>query len=243
MRTASVLAALLSVAAAYADQPSGSPAVGSVAIPAQGEYASIDTKPSVAAIRTLAGTVGHENDSLVGTIVQNSGSYNPPVLFALAALLYRQGNIDAAVFWLNAARMRATFDAQRCTDVSARSAVGELVRQMPRELIVAQFRDRNALLNTIDRVIAWDDSTPEGYDPRWISLHGVQAIQAGMGMRTPGKPLTVPAKQWPALRKSVHNDLRAGMMQAFDQYQAATTGAAAAPLPTPPPQPASPPSH
>ena len=89
----------------------------------RGPYASIDTKPSLALTRALYMTAAHENDELVQDILENPGAFDPPILFALASLLYRQGNTEEAVFWLNAARLRAQFDAQRCTDVSARSAV------------------------------------------------------------------------------------------------------------------------
>ncbi|HEX3847593.1 MAG TPA: hypothetical protein VHV81_09445 [Steroidobacteraceae bacterium] len=240
MRTVSTFAGLLFVAVAQAAQPTG-PYVGALSVPAQGEYATIDTKPSVAAIRTLAATAGHENDALVGSILQNAGAYNPPVLFALAALLYRQNDIDGAIFWLNAARVRATFDAQRCTDLSARSAVDTLVRQMPHELIAAQFRSRDALIKSIDLVIRWDDATPVAYDPRWVALHGANAIRRGIGVTSSDQPLMIPAKKWPALKKAVHDEVRSGLLQAFDQYQAATQGKPALPpsIPAVPNQPAS----
>jgi hypothetical protein len=243
MRTASTLAALLFLAVAHAAQPNG-PLVGSLSVPAQGEYAAIDTRPSVTTIRTLATTAGHENDALVRTILDNAGAYNPPVLFALAALLQRQGDIDGAVFWLNAARMRAAYDAQRCTDVSARSAVDELVRQMPHELIAAQFRSRDALIKTLDLVIRWDDATPVAYDPRWVALHGANAIRKGLGVAGSDQPLMIPAKKWPALKKTVHDEVRTGMLQAFDQYQTAIRNGAAAPRTIPVPgQPTQPASH
>jgi len=37
------------------------------------------------------------------------------------------------------------------------------------------------LKGTIDRVLAWDDSTPYRYDYRWINLHGLNAIHSGLG--------------------------------------------------------------
>jgi hypothetical protein len=188
----------------------------------QGQYASIDTRPTLALTRALYATTGHENGDLIHDITQNPGAFDPPILFALASVLFRQGSTDDAVFWLNAARIRAEFDAQRCTDLSARSAVGDLVRQMPRELIIAQFRDRVALKKTIDRAIAWDDATPYRYDYRWINLHGLRAIQSGLGGAPPTEPMTVPREQWASISQTVHTEIRDGLLKAFDQVEAAS---------------------
>ncbi len=54
-------------------------------------------------------------------IEQNSGNYVPPVLMAFVIVHYRQGKTEDAIFWFNAGRLRAQFNAVRCTDISARS--------------------------------------------------------------------------------------------------------------------------
>lgn len=187
----------------------------------QGQYASIDTRPTLALTRALYATTAHENDNLIHDITENPAAFDPPTLFALASTLFRQGSTDDAVFWLNAARIRAEFDAQRCADVSARSAVGDLVRQMPRELIIAQFRDRVALEKILDRAISWDDATPYRYDYRWINLHGVIAIQSGLGGAST-QPMTLPREQWPSISQAVHTAIRDGLLKAFDQFAAAS---------------------
>jgi hypothetical protein len=53
-------------------------------------------------------------------------SDTPPVLFFLAEWYYKRGQIDEAIFWLNAAGLRGLFDAAICTDRSAGSAMTEL---------------------------------------------------------------------------------------------------------------------
>jgi len=44
-------------------------------------------------------------------VEQNSGNYVLPVLMALAIVHYRQGKTEDAIFWFNAGRFRAQFDA------------------------------------------------------------------------------------------------------------------------------------
>ena len=86
------------------------------------------------------------------------------------------------LFWLNAGRVRGMFDAARCTDISARSAVSLLISQMPRELIKAQFDDSDRMKETLERVLQWDEKrTPDTYDHRWINLHGMDSMTASLG--------------------------------------------------------------
>lgn len=173
-----------------------------------GEYATIDTKSTVAIMQKLHNTVAHENDDLVSQIEHNSGNYMPPSLFALAALLYRQGDIDNAIFWFNAARLRGSFDAVLTTDISARSAIQALVQQIPEELIKKQFDDIPKLNNIIDRVLKWDKATAYNYDHRWISLHGMNAINSGLENAVPAGSLTVPRDTWDALAKQNRDQYR-----------------------------------
>ena len=44
-------------------------------------------------------------------VEQNSGNYVLPVLMALVIVHYRQGKTEDAIFWFNAGRLRAQFDA------------------------------------------------------------------------------------------------------------------------------------
>jgi len=184
-----------------------------------GEFSSIDTKPTIAIMNKLHSTLAHENDSLVEQIKRNPGDYMPPALFALADLLYRQGDIDNAIFWFNAARVRGLFDAALCTDVSARSAIPAIVQQIPRDLIKRQFDDIPKLKNTIDRVLKWDEATPYNYDHRWISLHGMRAINSGMGNAASSAPLMVSRDSWTILAKKNRDQYRTSFDQAIDTVQ------------------------
>ena len=186
----------------------------------RGEYASIDTKLAIETMRRLQGTVGNENDELISEIESNSGNYAPPVLFALASLLYKQGKSDDAIFWFNAARLRANFDAARCADVSARSAVPALVAHIPIQLRRSEFDDLAKLRTIIHRVVQWDESTPYNYDYRWINLHGLDAIQSGLGNAdATNKPLSLPREEWGALAQKTRASYVSGFDTAIAAYE------------------------
>jgi ankyrin repeat protein len=190
-----------------------------IMVTATGEYASIDTKKNIAIMQKLLGTSAHENDGLADQIVKDSGSYEPPVLFALAGLFYRQGDIDNAIFWFNAARLRGSFDAVICTDISARSAISALVYQIPRDLIKKQFDDIPKLKSIISSVLKWDETTLYKYDHRWISLHGMNAINSGIGLENGGGPLTVPRESWDAEAKKNREQYRKSFDDALAMLQ------------------------
>ncbi len=178
-----------------------------VVVPQTGVYATIDTRETISTIQRLAATKGHENDALVDNIEKHADHYQPPVFFSLATLLYRQGNRDGAIFWLNAGRLRADYDAVRCTDVTARSAVQALVLQVPEELKKDQFSDLPKLKKIIDDMIKWDAATPHNYDQRWINLHGMAAMNEGLGNQVQSQqPLSVPEEQWAALAQKTRDD-------------------------------------
>ena len=183
-----------------------------------GEYASIDTKPIAAVMIRLQKTVGHENDGLIVEIEHAPGNYAPPIFFALSRTLFKQGDLDDAMFWFNAARLRAEFDAARCADPTARSAVSAMVSTMPVELRRAQFNDLMKLKDTIHKVVEWDRSTPYNYEYRWINLSGLNAISSGMGdAAADNKPLSLPKEQWPALAEKNRQDYLASLDAAIDQ--------------------------
>jgi hypothetical protein len=186
---------------------SGNPTVSpsgpnDVTVVPKGEYAAIDTKPILTVMNKLQAISGHENDDLVHEIEQHSDKYAPPVFFALAELLYRQGDIPDAIFWFNAGRLRADFDAARCSDVSARDAVSVLVLEIPVALRKAQFNDLNQLCAIIQKVIRWDQITPYHYEYHWINLQGMNAIRSGLGHgEANSEALSLPPSTWANLAK------------------------------------------
>jgi hypothetical protein len=165
------------------------------------DYAGINTQKDRDIMRELQSA---ESKTVIGGIDEvekNSANYSPPVFFVLANILFKQGDKDGAIFWFNAGRLRADFDAIRCTDVSARSAVHELVLSVPDELRKSQFDDVGKLQSITRNVIKWDETTPHDYDPRWINLFGMNAVETGLGVDKPslGDSMSVPEASWQSL--------------------------------------------
>jgi hypothetical protein len=180
-------------------------------ITAGGEYATIDTKADIAIIQQLRSGVLTEDADLAAQVTHASGHYSPPVLFALAEWYYKQGQIDDALFWLNAAGLRGLFDAKICTDTSAQSAIAELSQMMPPDLFRQQWKDPARIRGIVDRVIDWDAKTPADYDHRWISLHGLKAVNSGLGMSNAPGPLTLPQSQWHDIGEKNRKNYRSDM--------------------------------
>jgi hypothetical protein len=144
-------------------------------------------------------------------VTRASGHYSPPVLFALAEWYYKQGQIDDALFWLNAAGLRGKFDANICTDTSARSAIAELSQMMPPDLFRQQWQDPARIKRIVDQVIDWDAKTPSDYDHRWISLHGLKAVNSGLGLSVAPGSLTLPQSAWHDIGEKNRQNYRADM--------------------------------
>lgn len=195
-----------------------SPSPQTVQVAMRGEYAQIDTKPIAATMLQLQQTSGSENDALIAQIEHEPENYAPPVLFVLAKVLFAKGNLDDAIFWFNAARLRGDFDASRCADPSARSAIPALVNSIPVALRRAQFDNLDKLTAIVDRVVQWDKSTPYNYEYRWINLHGLNALSSGLGDASANdKPLSLPQEQWPALAEKNRMDYLASLDTAIAQ--------------------------
>jgi hypothetical protein len=184
-----------------------------------GAYASIDTKPGIATVQLLRSGSGKEASDVAMTVTQNSGAYSPPVLFALSEWYYKRGHIDAAILWFNAAGLRGRFDGSICTDPSAMSAIAELSQRMPADIYRQQFQDLSRIRQIVDKVIEWDANTPATYDHRWIALHGLKALNAGLGTGVANGPLTVPEAQWAQIAADNRAKFRAQMLQHADAVE------------------------
>ncbi len=179
------------------------------AVPKVEEAAPVELQ-TIEVMRRLQNTSGHENDGVLDQIKQHADAYPPPVLFGLARVLYRQGDVDGAIFWFNAGRLRGNFDAWRSSDVvSGRTAMIALSRKMPIELRRAQFADLQKLRAIIAKVIAWDETTPRHYDKRWIDFHGVVANKMAPGAVKPSPaPAAIPPEKWDDLATQVREEYR-----------------------------------
>jgi hypothetical protein len=71
----------------------------------------------------------------------------------------------------------------------------------------------------VDKVVEWDANTPATYDHRWIALHGLKAINAGLATEGASGPLTVPEAQWAHIAEDGRVKYRAQMLQHADALE------------------------
>jgi hypothetical protein len=128
--------------------------------------------------------------------------FQPPVFYVLSQTLFKAGLRDEAAFWFYAGQLRARFDANRCADVTARQAVDVMNQSYGAPINRHLFQDLDKAQELIAKVVDWDRRTPHAYDPHWINLHGMQAVQASrdpqLAARLTMESLSLPAAQWPA---------------------------------------------
>ena len=75
----------------------------------------------------------------------------------------------------------------------------------------------------IAKVVEWDRKTPHAYDPRWINLHGIQAVQAAKDPQLAAKltqeSLSLPQSQWAALAEQTRTKYLQGFKDAITQLK------------------------
>ena len=193
---------------------------GETIVRPQGEFAKIDVRLANETIRALAKGTAAEQQRAIQDIKANPGSYAPPVFYALSETLFARGDKDDAAFWFYAGQLRARFDANRCTDVSARQAVAVLNQRYGGPINQHTFQDIPKLEALIPRVLEWDRATPHRYDHRWINLHGMDAMQAGLGGKPSPAALSAPASEWNQIAEKTRADYLTGFRQAMAQVKA-----------------------
>jgi hypothetical protein len=149
-------------------------------------------------------------------VMKDASRHMPPVLYALANALSGDEPEDA-IFWYNVGRMRAVYDGLRCRDVTARSGVTAIAKDMNLDLRRALFYQRDQLVGLAMKAIEWDEKNPRNYDQRWIALYGKVAHNS------PGSEtmITVPEDEWPDILKKVHDT----HLQSVRQFAAEKSGA------------------
>lgn len=184
----------------------------------KGVYAEIDTSNAREAIRLLI----DKNDKIVSntilSIKGNSQNFAPPVMYELSRTLFSLNKKDEAAFWFYAGQLRARFDANRCSDISARQAVSVLDQEYGTPINQYTFQDIGKLESIIHGVVEWDRLTPYKYDHRWINLHGLDATLSAMGEPSNNTSLSLPSEQWEEIaentRKKYLEDLEKVLLHA-----------------------------
>jgi hypothetical protein len=187
---------------------------GDVPVAPRGEYAQIDTHLANETIQVLTNGSAEERQRTIDQIKTASDKYAPPVFYALASVLFQDGERDEGAFWFYAGQLRATFDAHRCADTSVREVLTDLVRQYGAPINQYAFQDLQKLQELVLRVVEWDRKTPHHYDHRWINLYGMDAIMSGLDRAAPASPsplLSLPKEQWDEIAEKTRADYLAGL--------------------------------
>ncbi len=166
----------------------------------RGVYARIDLRPTEQMVARLRVAYGSDKREAMREVQRSASSYNPLVLYTLANTLVEDYS-ERAIFWYHVGRLRATYDALRCHDKTARNGLLELRKLVSPQLASNQFYRRDRLVDIAQKAVDWDAANPRDYDQRWITLYGRLARESD------GKDageLFVPESDWPAILKHVH---------------------------------------
>ncbi|WP_390887674.1 hypothetical protein [Comamonas aquatica] len=215
-------AAVLAQAHTLEPLPAGVSA-GQVLVP-QGVYAHIDTRQTQEMLQTLTQGSAEQQQAALERVRAAPERFQPPVLYAMSQVLFKAKLYHEAAFWFYAGQLRARFDVNRSTDPTTRQAVDALNQAYGAPINRYLFQDLDRALDLIANVVAWDRKTPYDYDPHWINLHGMQAVQAVQAARDPqsagartAASLSQPPSEWAAIAERTR-------AKYFKSFQDAITG-------------------
>lgn len=185
------------------------------------EGTQIDVASSINAFEAL----GSENiairDNAIATIIRNPELYNPTVFYKLSEILFLQGKKDDAMFWFYAGQLRARYDANRCADETARSAVSVLNENYGPQINKYAFEDLDKFEKIMSKVIEFDKNTKHLYDQRWINLHGMGAMMDELGdKKAQSRIQSLPIDEWAKIAEKTRNEYFEGFKDAMKQIRA-----------------------
>jgi hypothetical protein len=178
-----------------------------------GIYNEIDVTRHNKAIEILNGRNKKLKQQTVDSILKNPNFYNPPVIYALSRELFNQTKRDDATYWFYVAQLRARYDANLCMDNSAKQAVSVLNGEYGPDINKYAFQDIDKLEKTVTKVVDFVRANEENYDHRWISLHGMGAVLAGMDDNAEKKELSQPRDKWTAIKLKTVDDYYNGFIE------------------------------
>lgn len=179
----------------------------------KGVFKEIDVARQNETIEILNGKDKKLKQQAVDSILKNPNFYNPPVIYALSRELFNQDNKDDAMYWFYVAQLRARYDANLCMDNSAKQAVSILNGEYGPEINNYAFQDIDKLEKTVTKVVDFVKKNEENYDHRWINLHGMDAVLAGMDDNAEKKELSQPKEKWVEIKKKTIDDYYNGFIE------------------------------
>lgn len=193
---------------------------GQVLVP-HGVYAHIDTRQTQEMLQTLTQGTAVQQQAALDRVRAAPERFQPPVLYAMSQVLFKAKLYHEAAFWFYAGQLRARFDVNRSTDPTTRQAVDALNQTYGAPINRYLFQDLDRALDLIANVVAWDRKTPYDYDPHWINLHGMQAVQAARDPQSAGARTAASLSQPPSEWAAIAERTRAKYLKSF---QDAITG-------------------
>ncbi|TCK20230.1 hypothetical protein [Pseudonocardia endophytica] len=172
-----------------------------------GELREVDTRHALERIGLLNGG-GRRARAALDDVLAAPHRVMPPVLYAASEVLTALDRPAEAAVWFYAGQLRARYDATRCTDPSAASALGLLRDRYGEPVNRWAFADEGRVRRAAVTAVAWDRSAPHDYDHRWIALHGMRAF-----LPDDGGPASVPQQEWPALAAQVRAEYLTGLRE------------------------------
>jgi hypothetical protein len=194
----------------------------SQACSSKGTYSQIDTRHTIEMMQALSGAVGKQKQRLIFRIQSRPETYAPPVFCLLSKVLFNDGKKEEGAFWFYAGQLRARYDANRCTDVSAREAVSVLNQEYGGPINQYMMKNISTLEKLIPKVIEWDAKTPHKYDHRWINLHGMGAVTASFDKTKFEAEIMIfsmPEAQWTAIASQTRADYLASFKLAMAEVK------------------------
>ena len=192
-----------------------------VSLSADNPYAKIDLKDNNEAMDVLIGSDPELKAAKADEVLAHPEKYNPPVLYMLSYVLFQQGRKDEAMFWFYAGQLRGRFDANRCADISARSAVAALNQKIGPYVNPYAFQDIDKLKATVAKVMEWDKATPHLYDHRWVNLHGMESMNwalksLGGAKLDPAPVMSLPESEWEDIHRKTQEEYMSGFKEALE---------------------------
>lgn len=194
-----------------------------IILPISGQYKTIDTKLATATIKLLQSKSKASQDKAIKAIEAAPDRYAPPVLYQLSATLFQRGDKDKAAFWFYAGQLRGRYDANRCGDLSARSAIAVMNDQFGQPINQYMFSNLSKLEKVVPEVLAWDKKTAHNYDQRWINLHGMGSMLTSLGdkdqsKRDPGEvAMSLPQAEWPQIEEETRKNYLKGFQETLSE--------------------------
>lgn len=150
------------------------------------------------------------DEQVIGQLKAQLKSLSPPFIFELARRTFAYDNQEAMTFfWL--ARLRAYYDATRCTDATAGQGIAAwdlVVQDIIRYGQQNPGSVRPAKLAALERELSF----PLDTSPEWICQSGIKALSAA----ATGKDLVgwvKPSSDWPALHQSARDQMEKGLQK------------------------------